>query len=162
MGNWIEVDFSPWGSQNSQRQLFTLIRNAIITNRVIKFRYYNVAGEQSYRSVEPAKLLFKDKSWYMEGYCLNTESHRVFKISRTIEVTLHISAQGAYRVYDEFAEKTITQKEDGSYSVTAQFPVGNWLDSYLLSFGPLLIGVSPEQVRTRILSHLETMKRNLN
>ncbi|AOK91201.1 MULTISPECIES: helix-turn-helix transcriptional regulator [Paenibacillus] len=191
MGNWIEVDFSPWGSQNSQRQLFTLIRNAIITNRVIKFRYYNVAGEQSYRSVEPAKLLFKDKSWYVEGYCLNTESHRVFKISRmkeiavtetsyeprtvvastdtkmndllhTIEVTLHISAQGAYRVYDEFAEKTITQKEDGSYTVTAQFPVGNWLDSYLLSFGPLLIEVSPEQVRTRILSHLETMKRNLN
>ncbi|KRE34292.1 helix-turn-helix transcriptional regulator [Paenibacillus sp. Soil724D2] len=191
MGNWIEVDFSPWGSQDSQRQLFSLIRNAIITNRIIKFRYYNVAGKQSYRSIEPAKLLFKDKSWYVEGHCLHTESHRVFKISRmkdievtetsyeprtvvtsadtkqnnlfhTIEVTLRISAQGAHRVYDEFAEKTITQEENGSFTVTAQFPVGNWLDSYLLSFGPLLTEVSPEQVRTRLLSHLETMKKNLN
>ncbi|KQX46849.1 WYL domain-containing protein [Paenibacillus sp. Root444D2] len=65
-------------------------------------------------------------------------------------------------MYDEFAEKTITQEENSSFTVTAQFPVGNWLDSYLLSFGPLLTEVSPEQVRTRLLSHLETMKKNLN
>jgi hypothetical protein len=46
----------------------------------------------------------------------------------TIEVTLKISAEGAYRVYDEFAEKMITY---GSYNVAAEFPEGNWLNSYL-------------------------------
>jgi predicted DNA-binding transcriptional regulator YafY len=77
----------------------------------------------------------------------------------TIEVTLKISAEGAYRVYDEFAEKMITY---GSYNVTAEFPEGNWLNSYLLSFGTLLKEVGPEHLRERILSHLDTIKRNLD
>jgi predicted DNA-binding transcriptional regulator YafY len=189
--NWIEVDFSPWGSEESQRQLFPLLRKAIATNRIIKFRYFNTVGEQSDRNIEPVSLLFKNKSWYLTGHCLTSNGYRIFKISRmkdivvteyhyeprpavpfteaeenimrnTIEVTLRISAEGVYRVYDEFAEKMITHNEDGSYNVTAEFPVGNWLNSYLLSFGTLLEDIDPEHLRTRILSNIDAIKRKLN
>jgi predicted DNA-binding transcriptional regulator YafY len=191
MNNWIEVDFSPWGSQESQRQMFQLLRQAIMAHYLIKFHYYNTAGEQSKRSVEPVRLLFKSKSWYLEGYCRNSESSRVFKISRmkeivvtevvcdprpvvsftdaednimrnSIEVTLRISAQGAYRIFDEFAEQTITCNEDGTYSITVYFPEGNWLDSYLLSFGVLLEDVSPEHLRKRMLAQLDAMRSKLS
>ncbi|MBW7456038.1 helix-turn-helix transcriptional regulator [Paenibacillus sepulcri] len=189
--SWIEVDFSPWGSEESQRELFPLLRKAITANRIITFRYFNTAGEQSDRSVEPASLLFKNKSWYLTGHCLTSNGPRIFKISRmkdiavtddnyeprpavpfteaedsimrsTIEVTLKISAEGAYRVYDEFAEKMITHNEDGSYNVTAEFPEGNWLDSYLLSFGILLEDIRPEHLRKRILSNMDAIRRKLN
>ncbi len=190
MNNWIEVDFSKWGSGDQQRELFPLLRQAIIAHQLIEFRYYNSAGEQSQRSVEPLRLLFKDKSWYLEGHCRNSDSSRVFKISRmkeivvteivcdprpvvtfadaeenvmrnAIEVTLRIAAQGAYRIFDEFAEHTITRNEDGSYSITEYFSEGNWLDSYLLSFGVLLEEVKPEHLRTRILAQIDTIRTKL-
>jgi len=55
-----------------------------------------------------------------------------------IEVTLRISVKGAYRVYDEFPDSMITANSDGSYVIRGEFPIGLWLDSYLLSFGTLL------------------------
>ncbi|RED59296.1 helix-turn-helix transcriptional regulator [Cohnella lupini] len=187
---WIEVDFSPWGSEERERRLFPLLRKAIATNRVITFRYYNTFGNQSNRSVEPATLLFKSKAWYLMGYCLTSNGNRTFKISRmkdivatdtkfesrqaisfseaednvmveSLDVTLTITAAGAYRVYDEFDEKTITLNPDGSYVVKAKFPEGAWLESYLLSFGTLLVNVEPEHLRAKILTNIDAIRRKL-
>jgi predicted DNA-binding transcriptional regulator YafY len=88
MNNWIEVDFSPWGSEDSHRQLFPLLRKAIAKNNIIKFRYFNTAGEQSGRSVEPAQLLFKSKSWYLTGHCLKSDGFRMFKINRMKDIVV--------------------------------------------------------------------------
>ncbi|NBD22326.1 helix-turn-helix transcriptional regulator [Paenibacillus glycinis] len=189
--NWIEVDFSPWGSEESQRRLFPLLRGAIVENRTIRFRYYNSYGKQSERSVEPASLLFKSKAWYLTGHCLASNGPRIFKIGRmkdivvtderfeprpavplaeaednimadAIEVTLRIAAEGAYRVYDEFAEETITRNADGSFGIKAAFPAGSWLESYLLSLGTLLEDVGPPPLRARILSNLDAIRSALD
>lgn len=78
-----------------------------------------------------------------------------------IEVTLRISPQGAYRVYDEFADSMIAVNEDGSYTVRGEFTTGLWLDSYLLSFGTLLVEINPESLRKRMLSQVIALKINL-
>ncbi|WP_117161728.1 YafY family protein [Paraliobacillus sp. X-1268] len=188
---WIDVDFSPWGSGEKKKQLFILLRDAIIQQFVIQFRYFNSYGEQSIRDVEPLQLLFKQNAWYLSGYCLWRKEYRIFKISRmdqvsvseqtfilrptteaiknaenqigesAIPITLRISAQGAYRVYDEFNEQMITHNEDGSYTVAVNFPVDTWLDSYLLSFGTLLKDVHPPFLRERLMAKLDEMKQNL-
>jgi len=79
---WIEVDFSAWGSGADQRDAFGLLKDAILHQRVIAFRYFGSDGNESIRRVEPAKLIFKQKAWYLQGFCLTKRAERIFKISR--------------------------------------------------------------------------------
>lgn len=186
--NWIEVEFSSWRSDQKQKEVFSLLKNAILKQQVIAFSYFNVAGEKSERRVEPIKLLFKDKSWYLKGYCLQRMSCRTFKITRmsdvqptgdpcshvasqeqpatvssndaapaAISLKLKISAKGAYRVYDDFSEKDIIKNEDGSYTVNASMPSGEWIFNYLFSFGPLLEVIEPPSIRLEMKTRIKNM-----
>lgn len=80
--NWIEVDFSQWGSGEEQKKQFEILKNAIATHCVVSFCYYSAAGECSERKVEPFKLLFKEKAWYLHGFCLERNDWRTFKLCR--------------------------------------------------------------------------------
>ncbi|MGG0720524.1 YafY family protein [Robertmurraya massiliosenegalensis] len=190
--NWIDVDFSPWGSERENKQLFVSLRDAITQKFVVRFNYFNSEGVKSERNIEPIQLLFKRNAWYVSGYCLDKRDFRIFKISRmrrlavtrqifsgkafpnamenaesqvansSIPIMLRIASKGAYRVYDEFSDHMITVNEDGSYTVKAKFPIGHWLDSYLLSFGTLLEEVYPDELRTRLVTKIDEIKRNLH
>lgn len=185
--NWIEVDFSNWGSDKKQKEVFSLIKDAILEQLVITFSYFNVSGEKSHRKVEPFKLLFKDKSWYLQGYCLQKTACRTFKISRMtnihiteescmhqnsqelmtksadeaareqINLTLKISPEGAYRVYDDFGEENIKKNTDASYTVIISMPGGEWIYNYLFSFGTMLEVIEPQSVRDEIAIRLDNM-----
>lgn len=182
--NWIEVDLSPWGSNKTRTYQFTVIKNAILNRRVIEFNYYNSSGEKTGRKVEPVKLIFKVNAWYLKGFCLTKNTFRTFKITRMsdvrmilesfpervieelpengrehksrewTEVRLKISARGAYRVYDEFDEKDITDNPDGSFTVTASLPENRWLIRYILSFGADAEVLSPQNIRDIIHNEL--------
>lgn len=86
--NWIEVDFSPWGSGQQQKELYALLKQAILEHKIISFVYLNAAGEQENRSAAPMKLLFKDRAWYVEAYSIEKEAPRTFKITRMSQVSL--------------------------------------------------------------------------
>ncbi|MDF2634362.1 MAG: YafY family transcriptional regulator [Pelosinus sp.] len=188
--NWIEVDFSPWGSTRNQKEKFNILKNAIINRQVITFEYFNSSGIKSTRRVEPVKLIFKDKSWYLQGFCLSIEKYRTFKMGRMvnvkvteefylqrslddfpidtqeehmlIDIQLKISSQGAYRVYDEFEESDVVKSEDGSFTVTTSIPEGEWLFSYLLSFGTAVEIVEPKSLRSEFETRLEMMLKKYN
>jgi predicted DNA-binding transcriptional regulator YafY len=185
--NWIEVDFSNWGSDTKQKEVFSLLKDALLKQLAITFSYFNVCGEKSCRKVEPFKLLFKDKAWYLQGYCLQKMALRTFKISRMsdihiteepcihqnsselmamlanekvneqVKLTLKISAEGAYRVYDDFAEENIIRNKDGSYTVIVSLPGGEWIYNYLFSFGTMLEVIEPQSVRKEISIRLDNM-----
>ncbi|MFX3617349.1 MAG: helix-turn-helix transcriptional regulator [Sporolactobacillus sp.] len=191
--NWIEVDFSAWGSGPEKKQMFSQLRKAILSRHTIRFIYFNSEGEKSERGVQPYRLLFKKNAWYLSGFCLLKNDSRIFKINRmqnvivtdevfdskpfpqaaghnaeqqvaqnNVTVTLRISSKGAYRVYDEFEDDMITENENGSFTIHAQFPMGSWLDNYLLSFGTLLEGIHPDHLRVRIVKKLEELKHTLD
>ncbi len=181
---WLEVDFSPWGSDKNRTGQFTVIKNAILNRQVIEFNYFNSSGEKSSRRVEPAKLVFKVNAWYLQGFCLTKNTGRFFKITRMsdvrmtqetfseriaeespesgqeqksrewIAVCLKISARGIYRVYDEFDEKDITKNHDGSFTVTASLPENKWLIRYILSFGADIEVLAPQNIRDMVRSEL--------
>jgi predicted DNA-binding transcriptional regulator YafY len=185
--SWIEVDFSPWGSDESSIGQFTILKDAILSRRIIEFYYFNSSGEKSTRRVEPMKLIFKVNAWYLQAFCLTKNTNRTFKISRMsdlwitpqtfmernsdelpesgqmpnhqdwIDLCLKISAQGAYRVYDEFKEKDITQNNDGSFTVTASLPDSKWLIRYLLSFGVDVEVLAPPKIRDAFRDELNNM-----
>lgn len=78
--DWIEVDFGSW--DNNEKQRFETLKHAILDKKVVRFEYYNARMEKVSREVEPLQLSFKEKSWYLKGYCELREEMRLFKLSR--------------------------------------------------------------------------------
>ncbi|NLT58508.1 MAG: YafY family transcriptional regulator [Clostridiales bacterium] len=176
--DWIAIDFSDWGPRSSDK--LQVLQQAILTQRVIEFDYYNSNCEHALRSVEPARLWFKHRAWYLLGYCLTREAPRLFKLTRmrnvqlldrpcthaveeaepqmpeappegrSLRLVLQLSPKAAYRVYDEFEEATVTRREDGSFLVEMEAVVDEWLMGYLLSFGTLALVLEPPELRERI------------
>lgn len=190
--NWIEVDFSPWGSDEKHRKKFDLLKMAIVSNRVIMFDYFSKSGLKSSRRAEPVKLIFKDRAWYLIAFCCERKAYRTFRITRmsnvqvtddvfdkkppeeqlsgfdnapsegSINLQLKISPVGAYRVYDDFYEEDITLNEDGSFTITTSMPGGDWIYNYLLSFGPILEEIKPQSLCDELMGKMKLMMQILS
>lgn len=85
---WIDVDFSHWGGGREARDMFEVLKAGILEHRVVAFTYYSSYGLTTEREVEPMKLRFKSGSWYLQGYCLEKQGYRTFKILRMEGVSL--------------------------------------------------------------------------
>lgn len=179
--NWIDVDFSRWGSDNNEREKFSLLKTGILHKVLVTFDYFSSHGEKTLRTIEPLKLIFKGQSWYLYGFCRVKHDFRIFKITRIknlccsnetfnrdlpndiwdksdaynhrlIKLVLKIEAKMAYRLYDEFEHECITKNADGSFTVTATFPEDEWVYGYVLSYGNYAEVLAPKHIR-------ETIKR---
>lgn len=184
---WIEVDFSRYGENDSI--LFEKIKNSILEKKVIKFIYFNTKGKKSKRTVEPLKLWFKEKAWYLFAYCNKKKDIRQFKIARikNLELTcehferklkkgdlknqnnvngkgtkivIEVDKSQAYRVYDEFLEESIAKKENENFEITIEIFENEWLYGYLLSFGEHLKVLKPVRIREILAKKVEKMREN--
>lgn len=84
--DWLEVDFSDWGYDNTE--IFAVLKTAILKGQIIEFGYLNPTGETSFRQVEPLKLWFKSRAWYLKAFCLLRGDARTFKLTRIRNLTL--------------------------------------------------------------------------
>lgn len=185
--NWIEVDFSNWVKRNPSQDIFQLIKSAIFSRNVISFQYFSSNRESSKRRVEPLKLVFKSKDWYLYGFCLMRNDYRFFKLTRiremeiqaevysreipstcsigkqmdiqnAIAVTLKFDQDMAFRVYDEFAEG-VTEDKQGNLYVRTNLPDSDTLYSYLFSFADSVEIVEPENIREQVKNKLAAMQK---
>lgn len=177
---WLEVDFSYWGSDEKQKISISELQYAIINKHTIQFDYFNSELGQSKRVIEPLRLAFKSHAWYIVGYCRNKLDIRIFRMSRMRQVQvmteiferelpqdfiltgeykesdnipvfkLKFNPKIAVRLYDEFQENQISVCEDGSYTVTIQYPLSNWTFNRLLSYGKYVEIMEPEIARTML------------
>ena len=76
--SWIDVDFSDWIKNTPDQDVFNTIKGAIFTKNRILFSYFGGNGLSSKRTVEPVKLVFKSKNWYLYGFCLTKKEFRFF------------------------------------------------------------------------------------
>ncbi len=178
--NWIEVDFSRWDPVKPEQPYFEIMKTAILEKHLLSILYCNMAGEIAKRHVKPVKLIFKDKSWYLQAYCLKAEAYRLFKISRivelkmepqifsdcfldapaiqftmdenvpTVQAELLFQKEIAYRAYDEFEHSHIRKQADGTLLISAVLPLEKWVAEYLLSYGEGITVLSPESLRKEL------------
>ncbi len=96
--DWIEVDFSRWGSREEDKKKFELIKAALLGREALAFFYSNACGQTAARKVYPLKLMFKAMAWYLYAWCTQKEGYRVFKITRmqNIERTREYFEAGAF------------------------------------------------------------------
>lgn len=183
--NWIEVDFSDWVKNTPKQEVFNTLKEAIFDRRLIRFSYFGSNGVFSSRTVEPAKLVFKSKDWYLYGFCRSRNDFRFFKLTRmkeleilaetfaretvnlpksdmaikaehTIPVKLKYVPQTAFRVYDEFTDN-VTEDKQGNLYVCVDMPDSEALYSYLLSFGANVEVIEPDYVRENMKERLSLM-----
>ena len=186
--NWIDIDLSRWVHKSHEDDKFTNIKYAILNNKLIEFSYINSLANQSIRTIEPMKLVYKGQSWYLYGYCRLKEDFRLFRISRikdismkeesfisrsseiseknkeqeeaweTVKVKLRVKKEALYRAFDDFDQESIIENKDGTYEVIMEFPESNWLYGYILSFGPYVEVIEPLHIRKIVV---ERMKETL-
>lgn len=80
--DWIQIDFTPWGSNPNEYNKLTDIKNALLNTRVLRFDYIDSQNKKSGRLLEPLRLVYKSQSWYLWGWDLDREDYRTFRISR--------------------------------------------------------------------------------
>jgi predicted DNA-binding transcriptional regulator YafY len=87
--DWVQIEFSPWGSGPNDENKFLNIKKAILESKVVVFDYINADGILSRRQAEPMLLLFKGQAWYFWGWCRMKHDFRTFRVSRIkrLEVT---------------------------------------------------------------------------
>ncbi|MCI8417258.1 MAG: YafY family transcriptional regulator [Lachnospiraceae bacterium] len=171
--NWLAVDFSRWGNRESDNKKFELLKSAVIHGKKIKIHYASSYENISERIVEPGKLVYKAKAWYLQAYCTEKQDWRTFKLNRIFkwevldesfpkrslpepiedvqgeygQITLRFPKEMAYRVYDEFEETQIQPGEKGDLIVSARMPEDEWLIGFLLSFGTQVELLSPAYLK---------------
>ncbi|MCI9122499.1 MAG: YafY family transcriptional regulator [Eubacterium sp.] len=159
--SWIEVDFSRWGKSACDNEKFEKLKRALMEHKEIRILYENTRSERTARIVQPIKLSYQSKEWYLKAFCLAKQDFRLFKLNRMLElevleqtfepkpypdqeqnwqqpypcIVLLFAGELAYRVYDEFDESQITRQKNGDLIVCACMPVDAWLVGYVLSFG---------------------------
>lgn len=183
--DWITVDFSRWGLKQVDSARFETIKNAILAKQVMQISYCGTSGEITNRRIQPLRLIYKDKHWYLQSYCLKSQDFRLFKVRRIVEIKpidehftqnykgeippiemadvpcsettikLKISARLAFRVYDEFDREHITVMPDGSMLVEACFPIDSWVISYIFSFGTDVEILQPPELRYQLSEYAE-------
>lgn len=174
--NWLEVDFSRWGNHGFDKEKFELLKTAVIRRRHVRICYAGSDGTVSERTVQPYRLVYKSKAWYLKAFCTEKQEMRTFKLNRILElalleetfvrrsfpaepddseedyplITLRFPKDMAYRVYDEFDSAQIQRQENGDLIASARMPEGAWLISFLLSFGTQVEIISPAYLRDEI------------
>ena len=78
--NWLEVDFSDWSYDSED--FWGGFKTAILSRRITEFDYYSTYSEKTHRRVEPVRLMFKSRAWYLSGYDITKQGVRLFKLSR--------------------------------------------------------------------------------
>lgn len=185
--NWLEVDFSFWGKHTYDNSKFEILKTAVMQCKEIKITYENANGERSKRIVQPLKISYKSKEWYLKAFCMQKQDFRIFKLNRIVElellentfvprpypeeknnfqqtypkIVLLFSKAIAYRVYDEFDKTEIQYQKNGDLMVCAEMPVDTWLIGYLLSFGARVEVMEPKYLKDVLAAQAqEIYKKN--
>jgi predicted DNA-binding transcriptional regulator YafY len=179
--DWVEVDFSGWANADEETQMFGLLKTAILGKKKVAFQYHSSDGSTQ-RTAEPLKLCFKGQNWYLYAFCTVRQDDRFFKLRRMKElqlldehfertapakifeggkifqddfvtITLKLSKNMAYRVYDEFSQYQILPS--GDFIAQLTMPRGDWVYHYLATFGEHCEIIEPEDIRLQIKEKLQ-------
>lgn len=188
--DWLEIDFSSFGSQEKEQQKYNYLQYAVINKCVVTFDYFTSELKKNKRTVEPVRLVFKNSAWYVQAYCRYKKDFRLFRASRIINLellaetfirkipkgsavktnyeeqyemipfVLKFSQEISYRLFDEYDEECMTVDEEGYYYVTYEYADNDWLVRHLLSFGEYVEIIEPAYMKQRMREKIKEVLKN--
>jgi len=135
--------------------------------------------------IYPLKLKFHAKAWCLEGYCLDKNAYRLFKINRIanlvnskitfnamdlpkkettngtdlkedlLSLELRFNKAVAHRLYDDFDSEDILKADNNTYLLKVCVPETPCVYSYILSFGGDFTIISPNHLKAKVKSMVQ-------
>ncbi|MBC1799871.1 helix-turn-helix transcriptional regulator [Listeria booriae] len=188
--DWIVIDPAEYGAPPERNELFDLMKYCILEQRKLAFTYHNSNRETTTREIAPIKLWYRGNAWYVFGYCFLRQAYRLFHVHRISDphATTHFEPMNAENIFTTFREQATTpapkidvtlefsnavyyrllpifpvdilEQKSGYIQVKTKIPKTDWLYSFLLSFGPDVKIVAPEELRVEIQTNLEKAIQN--
>ena len=133
-----------------------------------------------------------EKEWYLQGYCLNRNDFRLFKLSKmsnvhktdinftkrsnpdmvslfkrdmkkkVFKIKLLIDSSILERILDYCDEKDVNPFNDDKYLVDFDFIEDDYSYGILMSFGHQCLCLEPEHVRHKLIQRTEKLRRLYN
>ncbi len=186
--DWLEVDFSSWGTQDAESNLFDILRKSILERHYVKITYSGNRDPLTKRMIKPLKLCFKNQAWYLYAYCCLKEEYRFFKLRRISEILVldhcyefekvgkvlrdhseaYLKEQKSIRVTMEvgaamsfrvFDEMPeIIQKDHDRFICSVEVKDMDWFIGYVLSYGPYMKVLEPQFIKEKVMQAINAMK----
>lgn len=183
--NQLIVDLSPWFSKQNINNKLSIIRLALKEQLLLSFDYLRGRNKQASRLIEPYKLIFKEKEWYLQAFCLTRNDFRVFKLSKMsniretnikfirqttpeafslfqtemkkkiFKIKLLIDESLLERILDFCDEKDIKKLNEQQYLVNFDFIDDDYSYGILLSLGHQCICLEPKHIRHKLVERAE-------
>ena len=177
----IVIDLSQWYDDEAQ-DLIVGIRNAISNKQLVSIEYISKMSS-TVRTIEPYKLVFKERDWYVYAYCLLRMDFRLFKLNRisAYEITTDyfvprqvtvpsFALKNEYRIALEFAleNKEFLLQALGAlnFKITDNKGIIDFITTNLDYMVNLIISlqdkvkvVSPPILQERVLQTINKMKK---
>lgn len=144
----ISLDLSSWFDDAVVQEKLAALLGAVRTRRCVRLEYVARSGRGA-RTVEPARIVYKQSSWYLHAFCREREAFRLFKLKRiaafdvlgeTFEPReappLSLKAHDAPLLLppDDDAPGTVLVELD--YDAVDEFAVAETIDARFLERGP--------------------------
>lgn len=175
----ILIDLSSWYADSLAPKI-EMILSAIENRHLLTFQYYAPSGEST-RRIEPYFLMFRWRSWYVWGWCLDRKDYRLFKLNRMdkvavsdqaylcrnvsmpdlsnekifpggIKVKALFAPDVKWRLVEEFGPHCFTEAEDGRLLFSADYTDAENLIAWILTFGAKAEVLEPAGIRNEIRS----------
>ena len=183
-----EIDLSLSQGNLEIRTLIFKLLKAIRGRVKIKFSYINSQGLVSQKNCEPYRIVYKDRSWYMDAYDTDKARFSVFKVARISELTLsdtfskrHFTPLpydgGTWMnenkvpvilhvqkiVLDRFVEllgyNAIKPITSDIYEIIYPLNDNDWGYNTLLAFGKYITVISPKHFLKHFTSYIDTIHK---
>lgn len=82
----LHIDLTAWSDNPCVTDALIYMRDALMKNKLLDFKYTARHGETTKRIVEPHQLVLKENNWYLKAFCLERQDFRIFKLRRMKEI----------------------------------------------------------------------------
>lgn len=176
-------------SENDTHEIFEDIKQAMDERVVMIFTYKDRLGTVTHRKVEPCRLLYKNKEWYLQAFCRDRLDFRTFKLSRMSEaellnetyidrevpldtldhmefkdediqqVTLRVADKKIDSFISQYGQQCILSADQNHYIIQIPMSINEWACQYILSFGDSCECLAPAELRNAILTMINSIKK---
>ncbi len=178
--NQIKIDLTPWLHAGHLTETIEIMKTALEEKRLLHFEYRDFKNRKSHREIEPYRLLLKGEDWYIQGYCLNRNDYRTFKLLRIqnlsildtnfqlrdfpaerlddtqindksmVPVRLRVHEDIRDLIVARFGENCLTPDGASHYYADIYLPIDDMACRYLMGFGNKCKCLEPEELRERM------------
>lgn len=183
----ITIDLTTWMGNKNFLATLEKLKESLNRGTLVTFDYYNLKGDKTSRTVEPYQLILKESYWYLQGYCMQKDSFRTFKLSRILNlqvlnitftprdfiprslsgkdwvdqklilIQLRIDASLLEKMIELCGEDNVHPDARHTFIVDFPFVPDNMGYNLLLSFGDKCECLGPEFIRQEFTNHIQKL-----